>query len=307
MKKEIAVLIFCTALNNTIGSAQGCSDAGFCTIGPVNPQSVTNTTKKQKISLLFTNGVGDENVYVFTPGIQYDNQLNKHWSVQARITANYANGNLGSATGAGDIFGSAAYTFTKKKNWETALLIGVKVPLNKSNLKEQGKSLPMQYQSSLGTTDLLAGVTLASRHWQFAAAYQQPLTGINGNQFLPAYWANAKAMNYSPTNDFNRKGDVLLRAGYKITGVKKLQLNAGLLGIYHLGNDTYINGNISNKPIELQGSEGLTLNGTLAALYQINTSFSLGLSGGVPFVVRDIRPDGLTRHFVISPELIFHF
>ncbi|MGF2413571.1 MAG: hypothetical protein ACQUYJ_14665, partial [Ferruginibacter sp.] len=66
-------------------------------------------------------------------------------------------------------------------------------------------------------------------------------------------------------------------------------------------------GNISNSPIALNGSEGLTLNGTTALHYTINHKFSIGLLAGVPFVVRDIRPDGLTRKFVVSPEFILKF
>ena len=140
-----------------------------------------------------------------------------------------------------------------------------------------------------------------------ASAIQQPLSGTNRNTFLPAYWNTAAANKYSPTNTFKRKGDVLLRAGYNLITKNKLDLNIGLLGIYHLGEDTYINGNVSNDAIALTGSAGLTLNGTAALRYKVNDKFSLGLSGGVPFVVRDIRPDGLTRKFVISPEIIFNF
>jgi hypothetical protein len=165
----------------------------------------------------------------------------------------------------------------------------------------------MQYQSSLGTVDLLAGISLTNKKWLFATAVQQPLSGTNRNTFLPAYWNTAAANKYSPTNTFNRKGDVLLRAAYTLIGKDKIDLSIGLLSIYHLGKDTYVNGNISNKPIALDGSEGLTLNGTAALHYRLNNKFSLGLSGGVPFVVRDIRPDGLTRKFVVSPEIVFNF
>jgi hypothetical protein len=39
----------------------------------------------------------------------------------------------------------------------------------------------------------------------------------------------------------------------------------------------------------------------------MNKSISLGLGGGVPLIVRKVRPDGLTRAFSITPELIIHF
>lgn len=288
--------------------AQGCSDAGFCTIGNLNQHARDTAPEyKHRLTLLLSNGIGDENVYVFAPGIQYDHQLNGRWSFQGKITGNYADGNLGIATGLADLFLSATYSPLRKTNWQTSFLLGAKLPLNNANIQSGGKSLPMQYQSSLGTVDLLAGVTAANKKWLFAAAIQLPLTGTNGNTFLPVYWNTTLANKYPPGNDFKRKGDVLLRTGYNLIANKKINLNIGILGIYHLGNDTYIDGNISNNPIPLRSSAGLTLNGTAAVHCQLSNRLSLGLSGGVPFVVRDIRPDGLTRKFVLSPEIIYNF
>lgn len=288
--------------------AQGCSDAGFCTIGNANQHNdAYASAKKQKLTLIVSNGIGDENVFVFTPGIQYDNQLNKNWALQAKLTGNYATGNLGTASGLGDVFLSATYSLNTKSNWQTSFLLGTKLPLNNSDIRIDNKPLPMQYQSSLGTADVLAGITVKNNKWLFATALQQPLSGTNRNTFLPDYWNTTAAKKYLPTNTFKRRGDVLLRTGYAIVEKKKLDINIGLLGIYHLGKDTYINGNVSNAPIALSGSEGLTLNGTAVLHYAVNNKFSIGLSGGVPFVVRDIRPDGLTREFVLSPEFILKF
>lgn len=285
--------------------AQGCSDAGFCTMGSIKQSAIE--TSKQKLSLQLTNGIGDENVYVFTPGIQYDNKLNNNWAIQAKLTANVASGNLGTISGLGDVFISGSYTPTTKNKWKSTFILGTKLPLNNGDLRKDNKPFPMQYQSSLGTIDLIAGVSITNDKWLFATAIQQPLTGRNRNTFLPAYWANADASKYAPSNDFNRQGDVLLRAGYTIIANKKFNLKASLLGIYHLSEDTYIDANISNKPIEINGSDGITLNGTFAASYKINPKFSIAISAGLPFVVRDVRPDGLTRSFSFSPELIYHF
>jgi len=97
--------------------AQGCSDAGFCTIGNLSHQRADSISNDQKISLLLPFGVGDEDV--FTPGIQYDNQLSNRWAIQAKVTTNYAEGNLGSASGLGDIFLSGTHTFLNKKKMES--------------------------------------------------------------------------------------------------------------------------------------------------------------------------------------------
>lgn len=309
MKKSvIAFIILVGTVINLQTYAQGCSDAGFCTIGSIKPQGAAlQNIKKQKLTVILANGIGDESVFVFTPGIQYDNQLSDRWSIQAKITANYASGNLGNAFGLGDAYLSGTYSIKDNSSWKKSILVATKLPLNNGDIREGTRPLPMQYQSSLGTVDIIGGFSITNNKWAFATALQQPVSGRNGNTFLPAYWNTAAALKYAATNDFNRKGDVLLRAGYNVVPNKKLNINLGLLGIYHLGKDSYIDGNISNKPIEIAGSEGLTLNGTAAAWYQVSNKFSIGLTGGVPFVVRDVRPDGLTRSFVIAPEFIFNF
>jgi hypothetical protein len=308
MRNIVLFLLTGFCLSAQICKAQGCSDAGFCTIGSLKPgHSDFEALKKQKITLIMSNGIGDEKVNVFTPGIQYDNRINNRWAIQTRLTGNFASGNLGNASGLGDLILSGTHSLASKSKTGLSFLLGTKLPLNNSNLSASNKPLPMQYQSSLGTVDIIGGVTLTRSQWLFALAVQQPLTGRNRNTFLPVYWGTPAADKYIPTNDFNRKGDVLLRADYRPKTSDKWTIHLGLLGIYHLGKDTYIDGNISKNPISLTGSEGLTLNGTVAVQYRASRSVSLGLSGGVPFVVRDIRPDGLTRKFVIAPEIAFHF
>lgn len=306
MKAIQRVVVFCLFLTFTVFNvySQGCSDAGFCTIGNLKSQSHNDSVNyKQRISLILPVGRGDEDVFIFTPAIQFDNQLSGGWSIQAKLTANYASGNLGNATGLGDLFLAGTYAIQNDKPWKTSVTIGTKLYLNTGNLKEDGKSLPMQYQSSLGTIDLITGFSLSHTSWQFSAGWQQPLSGINRNNFLPVYWGTAEANTYPPSNDFNRKGDVLLRGAYMFTVKREYSFTVGMLGIYHLDEDTYIDANVSNEPISIAGSQGLTLNATIAGFWKVNSSMSLGFSAGVPLIVREVRPDGLTRSFVFAPEI----
>jgi hypothetical protein len=288
--------------------SQGCSDAGFCTIGNL-AISQTGKLQKDKNQLTFSvpAGAGDEGVFIVSPALEYTRAISGKWSVQGKLTANYASGNLGSAFGPGDVFISGTYLFNPSAAWKLSATLGTKLPLSQGNLKADGRSLPMQYQSSLGTVDLIAGLSLSNVHWQFAAGWQQPLTGINRNNFLPEYWDDPSANKYPPSNDFDRKGDVLLRAAYLFSAPNKLSFTAGLLGIYHLGEDTYINANIRPGPIPLKGSQGLTLNVTASVRYPISKRISAGITGGLPLAVRDVRPDGLTRSFVIAPEIRMAF
>lgn len=305
MRKIIAMLLLLAV--EFAADAQGCSDAGFCTIGNLSHQSATaQNSFKHYLKLTLPAGLGDEDVFVFAPGLEYGFQKNR-WQFSGKVTGNYASGNLGNATAAGDVFLATTYNLPSSSKYKTSVTLGTKLPLNGGNLKENGLSLPMQYQSSLGTVDLIAGVAVNSERWKAAAGWQQPLTGINRNNFLPQYWRNGKAIAYPPTNDFNRKGDVLLRTSYRLFKKTKWALETGLLGIYHLGEDTYIDANSSNNPIAIKGSAGLTLNATASLDLMLNKRWSIGLMGGVPLVVRDVRPDGLTRSFVIAPQIIYQF
>lgn len=303
----IIIFILASPVLTTTIFAQGCSDAGFCMIGNLDQRRENHTEKKQKLSVLLPLGAGDASVFVFTPGIQYDNTLSEKWSVQGKLTANYANGNLGSAFGMGDLFLSGTRTRLGENGWKTSITLGTKVLLNLGNLKADGKALPMQYQSSLGTVDFIAGFSLRNNSWQFSTGWQQPVSGINRNNFLPAYWDTPEAEEYPPSNDLHRQGDVLLRAGYSFTIRQKFSVNPGLLGIYHLSEDTYVDGNLSNEPIGLSGSQGLTLNVTLACSWHVSENLNIGFSAGTPLVVREVRPDGLTRSFVFSPEISWNF
>ncbi len=57
----------------------------------------------------------------------------------------------------------------------------------------------------------------------------------------------------------------------------------------------------------IDGSQGLTLNGNAFFDYEINKKNALQLNVGAPFVVRDARPDGLTRGLVINFEYRIKF
>jgi hypothetical protein len=306
MKFRLCILLVFVIKENVF--SQGCSDAGFCSIGNIHTTPLdSGAEKKNKLSLLFTNGIGDQGVYVFTPGIQYEFEANAHLSFQSKITGNYASGNLGTASGAGDLFLSSTYLFNSQKKTKNSITLGVKLPLNTGDLRFENNSLPMQYQSSLGTVDLIIGYKLGVKRFSANFAWQQPLTGRNRNTFLPQCLNTPAAYEYVPSNDFDRKGDVLLRVAYQIISKDKWQWNSSLLSIYHLGEDTYIDGSLSNNPINIAGSEGLTLNITSMLTFKINKVITIGLSGGMPLVVRKVRPDGLTRAFALTPEVNFNF
>ncbi|HEU5291691.1 MAG TPA: hypothetical protein VFU05_13670 [Cyclobacteriaceae bacterium] len=288
--------------------AQGCSDAGFCTLGNLKESAAPTNSERHALSLTVGMGSGDEKVFVLTPLLQYDFSPNDQLTIQTKVAVNYASGNLGNAGGLGDIYLSGTYTVNPEQNWKWSAMVGVKLPLNPGNLEENGQPLPMQYQSSLGTFDAIIGASVRSNRWQFSAGLQQPLSGENKNEFLPTLWpGNNDAEKYPATSSFSRKADVLLRGAYHFITNNKFQLTAGLLGIYHVSNDTYQDPATSDQPITIDGSDGLTLNLTTSMRWSVGSKFQIGLVAGAPVVTREIRPDGLTRSFVVSPEIRWSF
>jgi len=300
------IVIICT-LNLQQAISQGCSDAGFCTIGSFKHSPVAQKNFKQRLSLQTPIGMGDENVAVFTPAIQYELEIKK-LTLQGKITANYATGNLGNVFGAGDIFLTGSYLFSASKKWQWLGTGGLKLPLDPSNSSEGGYPLPLQYQSSLGTVDIIAGLTAVNRSWRLSFALQQPLTKANKNGFLQEYGNDdPEAARYPASNRLQRKGDLLLRMSKDFSTSGKWQFNAGLLNIWHLGKDRYSAIAPEQKVTAIEGSQGLTINITGSVFYKVSEKLRLGISGGTPVVAREVRPDGLTRSWVLSPEISWQF
>lgn len=261
---------------------------------------------RSRLSIQTPLGIGDDDVFVFTPALQYDYRVNERFSLQGKLTANIASGNLGNASGPGDVFLTAIYNFSPKAQWQWQAIAGLKIPLSDAGLEADGLPLPMQYQSSLGTFDLITGVSASTSKWQFAFAWQQPLTETNQNAFLPGEWPGNAANAYPPSNKMNRKADLLLRGARQLQLGKAWSASIGLLGIYHVAEDEYLTGGGGNfAPIA--GSRGLTLNVTTGFWWQAGSKVLVGITGGAPLVVRDLRPDGLTRQFVIGPEISFNW
>jgi hypothetical protein len=279
--------------------AQGCSDAGICTApGFLHSTTVQEPDHRFALTAGVAYGIGDDITHVTTPLIQLDYKANNRWSWQSRLTANGAFGNLGQAIGLGDLYLSGRCVVVPK----LSLTAGVKVPLNDASATDKKAPLPMTYQSSLGTYDLLLGIHYDAARWLASAGLQQPLESINKNGFVAQ---NAEA-DYWSSRQMDRAADVLLRGSYKYKIMKKVQMTSGLLALYHTREDTYLDP-VVNRQLSVNESEGLTINVTTNAVWQLSPRTQLAVPIGFPVVVRAARPDGLTRGFSIAPQLTFHF
>lgn len=308
MKKAFLILLI-VAVISMKSHGQGCSDAGFCSIHAIKNNTAASVEKDENnndIAIGFSFGKGERNTSVYTPYIEYTRSINEKTSVTGKISFAAVTGELANTTGLGDFFLSVNHAIDHDKKWQKSFVVGLKIPFDQADIVEKGIHLPMPYQTSLGTTDFVAGVSYIRKAFGVTAALQQPLKKMNGNRFLPSDYPSVPlAGAYIPTNYFERKGDVLLRLSYNFNLPSKFSIRPSLLGIYHLGNDSYLNA--GKMRIEIPKSDGLTLNANVFIDYKLTKTTALELTLGTPFVVRTNRPDGLTRSFVAAVEYKFSF
>lgn len=289
MKKFITITIIVLNLSTT--HAQGCSDAGICSVGNSFHDLEKNTKNNLEFGSIY--GSGEADVQYFSPYMTYTRRLSGQFALSVKVTYSLANGEFGQRGQFGDAYLIGNYQWKTKKTARWSTLFGGKFPFTRANLKINGYSLPLDYQASLGTFDLMVGANLNYKAWDFNAGLQLPVFDLNSNSYFKEY---SGTDDFPSTNLFRRKPDALFRTTYTYkTNNKKWVFKPNVLLIYHLGEDSYET--IFGKREKIDGSDGLTINGNLISGYHFNKNNSLELTIATPFVVRDIRPDGLTRSF----------
>lgn len=305
MKKHYSFSIFLTLfflLVTASVKAQGCSDAGFCTVDSFQPHSHDeNDRPVNELRVGLNTGAADYGIMVFGTNLEYHRRFSDEFSLETKLTSLGQSGNDISTYGLSDVYITGTYRFSERASFT----LGTKIPLSDANKKQDGLALPMDYQSSLGTFDLIAGFGYTIKSFQLVLAYQQPLTQ-NNNEFLAEdYDEDSPLYEIQSTNQFKRSGDILFRLSYPFMFGSKFLFTPSLLPIYHLNNDKFTDSDGLEQ--EIEGSQGLTLNWNMYFDYAINQTHALQLNIGSPFIVREARPDGLTRSFVAALEYRLRF
>jgi hypothetical protein len=311
--KKICVLVFAILIYNE-GVSQGCSDAGVCSIGGMKGHN----KKDEKMAFTLNNqyGVGEQSIQIFNTQLESVFRLNSKLKFQIKIPLIFTKGNLGSNTGLGDISTVFSYTYYNKKDWKLGGSGGFKIGVNSADKKYNQSlpanntiqlSLPMPYQTSLGTHDLLFGMDARYKSkWLFAIGLQWPLIQFNKNNFdTTIVKLDETAKQYFSSNKLFRRPDLVLRIDKNFELNDHWQINAGILPIYHLGHDRIEDENGVSHAVS--GSSGLTLNVGGGLAYALSDKFSITLRYASPLIVRKVRPDGLTRQFVSALELRYAF
>ena len=291
--------------------SQGCSDAGVCTAGPIGEvieDSSATDALRHVARFTFSYAIGEQSTVITQVVPELSLGITDRWGVQLKVPYMAASGNLGSNNGVGDPTITTSYAFIKETHRRLDGTVGVK--LNSGNANTPSSSLdvlPMPYQTSLGTTDLLAGVNFRFGRWQAAVAYQHVLVNENENTFTHAGWMDdTDALGYFESDGLLRASDAVARVQYGFN-FGDLSLQPGLLGIYHVSKDQVHPFTFAEERVEVEGSDGLTLNLTADARYKFSDTWSLEASYGSPVITRDVRPDGLTRAMVLNVGLRFAF
>jgi hypothetical protein len=245
--------------------------------------------------------MADHSISVISSVVEYSRMITSNVSLDAKISGVTQNGNGVSSYGLSDMFVNSAFAIGEK----TKISVGIKVPLHNANSRENSLPLPMDYQPGLGTFDVFAGVGYSIQKLQLTLAFQQPLVQ-NKNEFISElYPEESPFRNFQSTNKFQRSSDVLLRVSYPFELGQKWRLTPSILPIYHLFDDKFTDsGGVVQK---IQGSAGLTLNLNAFLDYNITEKSGIQFSAGMPLLVRETRPDGLTRSFIASLEYKISF
>ncbi|GJM63968.1 hypothetical protein [Persicobacter diffluens] len=294
MRNLFLTLIPCLLLSLPALS-QGCSDAGICTLAHLEAEQ---EAPKNMIGIGVAYGAADHEVSVITPYFEYIRRLNRDFSINLKLTAQSASSEVESTFGLGDLFLNVDYNFPQEATIRHGLTGGIKIPLGSTDLQgADNEALPMVFQPTLGTLDLLLGYHFGYKGFNGSILYQQPLSGENENDFDPADSNLEDPDQYPPSRKLERQGDILIRLSYGLPfGQKKWLLEPSLLPIFHLGEDKYTPR--VGSATSIKGSDGLTLNGNIKLQFQPNTNHQIYFTAGSPFINRDVIPDGLLRSFV---------
>lgn len=325
MIRWFIAFIIVTVSPQTFG--QGCSDAGFCTMGAMKPDQPYNKKvpiKLRSIEMSFYRGTTTLSPVVFVATLDASFSVGKRNSFQIKLPYQAVDGNFTSTGELGKIgtthsLGDISLCFTRNiftsETFDVNVSVGGKIPSNDANLKEPGgASFPMYYQTSLGTYDAIAGISLITRKWLFATGIQHPFNQ-NKNQFTWGTWlpiydnSDDYVRSYDQCYELKRGTDVMARVERNFR-FSRLNFSIGLLPIYRITNDEIgevVSGVVTGKRIKPEGAKGLAMSAIATAGYNFNVKMGIKLLVGHKIVQRDNNPDGLTRELVTSFSYFYRF
>ncbi|HNT50989.1 MAG TPA: hypothetical protein PKK67_10405 [Cyclobacteriaceae bacterium] len=317
MKLKLLTLAFSLLIIQQV-YAQGCSDAGFCTMGAMKPDQPYNKKipiKLRSVEVSFYRGTTTLSPVVYVANLDASfNVIDDKTFFQVKVPYQAVDGNFGKTNGLGDLSLCLTRNLYSSEKFDISVSVGSKIPSNKSNLrsKENGLMFPMYYQTSLGTYDAIAGISLINKQWLFATGIQHPFNQ-NENTFTWGAWipvyANGEGEDYVRDNmiayNLKRGTDVMLRVERNFR-YARFNFTLGLLPIFRITQDEITDIN-TNQRIKLDGTTGMALSGIGTVGYNFNVKSGVRLLFGKKITQRKVNPDGLTRHDVTTISYYYRF
>lgn len=293
--------------------AQGCSDAGFCTMGAMKPDQPFNKKvelKLRSMEISFYRGTTTLTPIIYVATADMNFGLNSKTSFQVKLPYQTVRGRLANTSGMGDISLCFTRNLRTTEKFDVNFSLGTKIPTNKSDKSIDNRPLPMYYQTSLGTYDVISGLSVISRKWLFATGIQMPLNK-NNNQFLWGRWPSAiedpaYVERYSKANQLKRGTDVMLRVERNFR-FSRVNISLGLLPIYRVTRDKIEKADGSPDPDYTKNAKGLAMSGIATLGYSFNVKSGIKFLVGHKIVQRNVNPDGLTRELVTTVSYFYRF
>ena len=325
MKYIKAIALYSLLLLVQNSWSQGCSDAGFCTMGAMRPDQAYSKKinfKLRSVELSQYRGTTTLTPIVYVTNLDVSIGITPKTGFQVKLPYQWVSGNLGQASGLGDISVSLTRNLGQIKGFEFNATVGMKIPSNGADLKSQGRKrplsdglvLPMYYQVSLGSYDLVVGASLINENWLIAVGYQDALTA-NNNTFKwsdwndPVYPSEKYISSHPRATKLKRGSDIMLRVERNFR-FARYNFNIGLLPIYRITKDQIIEDPSmpdSNVYIKVDKTTGLALSGLAGFGYHFNVNNTIKFTYGRKITQREINPDGLTRHDVMIVAYLYRF
>jgi len=310
------ILLTCLALNFQV-LAQGCSDAGFCTMGAMKPDqnySKQIDLKLRSVELSYYRGTTTLSpiIYVYTADITIG--VNDYNFFQVKVPYQMTKGNFGETQGLSDISMAWTRQLVTNENYSISATLGAKIPSNDSDIDRPDGAFgsdgdfPMYQQVSLGSYDMVAGGAFITDKWLIATGVQIALTE-NKNDFRWGQWPEYPSIDYvreyALANNLKRGTDIMLRVerNFRFTN---FNFNIGLLPIYRITQDERYDFN-NDERIKIDGTTGLAMSLLVGGGYRFNVNNGVRVLFGQKLTDREVNPDGLTRHAVQTISYIYRF
>jgi hypothetical protein len=308
------ISIFTITILNLYG--QGCSDAGFCTMGAMQPDQEFNKNtplQLRSIGINLYEGQANTSPSIKAAILDISFRVLQKIDIQFKVPYMSVSGNFGNTQGIGDLSLAATKSIKSTPDYDLLGTVGLKIPTGNSNkmVPDRDMVLPMYYQVTLGTYDLILGGSYINRNWLFSVGYQQPIIHQNKNTFTadPALWSWYEGgidyvRRHAQAKDLKRGADLMIRVERNFR-MSRFNFNVGLLPIYRISKDK--GRNPAGQYEKLPGTTGLALSGLIGCGYNFNVSSSINLIVGYKITDRDYNPDGLTRKHVINFAYKYNF